>query len=193
MTGGTAIAISGHGFISGATVSLGDSPAIDVTVVSSTSLSAVTPPGIEGSVNVLVNNPTGESAMLPGGFTYTSESSPPSSLSVREISPAAGPTSGGTTVRIVGSGFVEGAAVTFGDTRADEVVVLDDQSITARTPARAAGAAHVIVTNPDGQSGTLPNGFTYTDETYTGTTITITSSGAAPKEIQIPGLVVSSR
>lgn len=185
-TGGTAIAISGHAFVYGATVSLGDSTAVDVTVVNSTSVTAVTPPGLEGRVDVVVNNPTGESAMLPGGFTYTSDSSPPSSLSVREISPAAGPTAGGTTVRIVGSGFLEGTSVTFGDTRGDEVVVLDGEAIAARTPARSAGAVDVIVTNPDGQSGTLTGGFTYTDETSAGTTITITSSGVAPKEIQTP-------
>ncbi len=34
-------------------------------------------------------------------------------------------------------------------------------SITATTPARGAGAADIVVTNPDGQGGRLAGGFTY--------------------------------
>ena len=39
--------------------------------------------------------------------------------------------------------------------------------MTASTPARAAAAVSVSVTNPDGQSGSLANGFTYTAVTET--------------------------
>ena len=44
----------------------------------------------------------------------------------------------------------------------DGVTVASSTSITATTPAHAAGAASVVVKNTDSQSGTLTNGYTYT-------------------------------
>ena len=41
--GGTAVTITGTGFLAGATVSLGGTPATGVTVVNSTSITATTP------------------------------------------------------------------------------------------------------------------------------------------------------
>src|SRR4029077_16747530 len=42
------------------------------------------------------------------------------------------------------------------------VTVVSSTSITATTPAHAAGAVDVVVTNTDAQGGTLTGGFTYT-------------------------------
>jgi hypothetical protein len=42
------------------------------------------------------------------------------------------------------------------------VVVVSATQITATTPAHAAGAVNVVVTNPDTQTGSLSNAFTYT-------------------------------
>jgi hypothetical protein len=42
------------------------------------------------------------------------------------------------------------------------VNVVNGATITATTPAHAAGAVNVVVSNPDNQSATLGNGFTYT-------------------------------
>ncbi|HJQ71510.1 MAG TPA: IPT/TIG domain-containing protein [Blastocatellia bacterium] len=81
---------------------------------------------------------------------------------VNAVTPNTGPTSGGTAVTITGSGFQSGASVTFGGTAATNVTVTNAAQITANTPARSAGSVNVVVTNPDGQSGTLTNGFTYT-------------------------------
>jgi len=78
------------------------------------------------------------------------------------ISPVSGPAAGGTSVTITGTGFVTGAAVTFGGTAATGVNVASATSITATTPAHAAGVVDVVVTNPDTQYGTIPAGFTYT-------------------------------
>jgi hypothetical protein len=68
---------------------------------------------------------------------------------------------GGTGVTITGTNFVTGATVTFGGTAATNVAVTNSTTITATTPAHAAGAVTVTVTNPDTQSGSLANGFTY--------------------------------
>jgi IPT/TIG domain-containing protein/WD40 repeat protein len=77
---------------------------------------------------------------------------------ITRISPEEGPIEGGTQVTISGSNFVDGATVTFGDVDATGVAVA---SLVATTPAHAAGAVDVTVTNPDGQSVTFANGFTY--------------------------------
>src|SRR5262249_44239699 len=80
---------------------------------------------------------------------------------VSSVTPNIGLTGGGTGVTIAGTNFVSGATVTFGGTAATSVVVVSGTQITATTPAHAAGAVTVTVTNPDTQSGSLSNGFTY--------------------------------
>ena len=68
-------------------------------------------------------------------------------------------------MEINGTDFVSGATVTFGGLAATGVNVASPTAIEATTPSRApgdgAGAVNVVVTNPDGQSGTLSRGFTY--------------------------------
>ncbi len=81
---------------------------------------------------------------------------------VRGIGPSSGTVSGGTSVSITGTGFLSGATVKFGGTAATGVSVASSTSITATTPAHAAGAVDVVVTNTDSQSGILSGGYTYT-------------------------------
>jgi hypothetical protein len=153
--GGTAVTITGTNFVSGATVTFGGTAATNVTVVSSTSITATTPAYAAGVVNVMVSD-SGGSATLTNGFTYVG--SPPT---ISKISPNSGSTNGGTAVTITGTNFISGATVTFGGTAATNVTVVSSTSITATTPAHAAGAVNVVVTDSSG-SGTLTNGFTYT-------------------------------
>jgi len=87
---------------------------------------------------------------------------PAAAPTVSSIAPVSGTTAGGTSVTITGTGFVSGTTVTLGGAAATAVTVVSATSITATTPAHAAGAVNVTVTNPDGQSGTLNSGFTYT-------------------------------
>jgi len=88
--------------------------------------------------------------------------------SVTSVAPTSGPAVGGTAVTLTGTNFVSGASVSFGGTTATNVVVASNTSITATTPAHAAGTVNVVVTNPDGQSGTLTSGFTYTSNQQPG-------------------------
>lgn len=80
---------------------------------------------------------------------------------ISAIDPNTGPAAGGMTVTIKGMGFANGAGVTFGGVAATAVTVAGDTSLTAVTPAHAAGAVDMAVTNPDKRSGILRNGFTY--------------------------------
>jgi phosphatidylserine/phosphatidylglycerophosphate/cardiolipin synthase-like enzyme len=156
-TGGTSVTITGTNFVSGASVTIGGTAATGVVVSNSTTITATTPAHAAGAANVTVANSDGQSATLAGGFTYNSPPAP----TVTSVSPNTGPTSGGTAVTITGTNFVASATVTLGGTAATNVVVTNSTTITATTPAHAAGAVNVVVTNTDNQSGTLANGFTY--------------------------------
>jgi hypothetical protein len=116
-------------------------------------MTATTPAGSTGAVTVAVTL-NGKSGSLANGFTYVVVPT------VSSVSPNNGPTTGGTAVTITGTNFAAGATVTFGGTAATNVVVVSGTSITATTPAHAAGATTVTVT-VNSQSGSLSNGFTY--------------------------------
>ena len=62
-----------------------------------------------------------------------------------------------------------------GGTSAAGVTIVSATSITATTPAHAAGAVSVVVTNTDAQIGTLTNGYTYIDPNNPAPTITAIS------------------
>jgi hypothetical protein len=129
-----------------------------------------------------------------GSDTPTGPTSPPVSVgpTVLGISPASGPTSGGTPVTISGANFATGATVTIGGVAATNVSVAGSTSLQATTGARAAGAADVTVT-VDGRSSTLASAFTYvtlppptitsisptSGSTAGGTTVTLTGTNFA--------------
>ena len=70
--GGTAVTITGSNFAAGATVSFGGVPATNVAVVTSTSITAMTPAHAAGAVTVTVTNPNGQSGSLAGAYAFTS-------------------------------------------------------------------------------------------------------------------------
>jgi hypothetical protein len=108
--GGTAITITGTGFAAGATVRFGAAAASSVSVASGTTITAMTPAGSAGAVDVTVTNADGLNGRLAGGFTYTAPAPPPppppSTVVTITITPAGvSPTditiSPGTRVRFV--------------------------------------------------------------------------------------------
>jgi hypothetical protein len=166
LTGATSVTITGTGFLSGATVTLGGAAATNLTVTSGTSIMATTPAHALGAVDLVVTNNDSQSATLAGGFTYVNPAP-----TVTGISPASGPAAGGTSVTITGTGFAAGATVTLGGVAATGVTVVNATSITATTAAHAGAVVNVVITNPDTQSGTLTNGFTYVNPAPTLTSI----------------------
>ena len=66
--GSDAVTITGSGFAGGVQVLFGSTPALDVTIVSSTELVVVTPPLPAGPVDVTVTNPGAPPTVKPGGF-----------------------------------------------------------------------------------------------------------------------------
>jgi len=158
--GGTAVTITGTNFLSGATVKFGGTTATNVSVTSGTTITATTPAHAAGTVDVVVTNTDGLSGTLSGGYSYTSSGG--GAPTVTGIGPSSGTANGGTAVTITGTNFLSGATVKLGGTTATNVSVTSSTTITATTPAHAAGTVDVVVTNTDGQSGTLTGGYTYT-------------------------------
>lgn len=159
--GGTSVTISGTNFQSGVTVSIGGVLATSVVLNNSLSLTCKTGTNTAGAKNVVVTNPDGQSGTLVDGFTYVAPGNP--NPTVISVSPNSGTTAGGTAVTITGTGFLAGATATFGGTPLVSSVLISSTSITGITPAHAAGAVNIVVTNSDTKSGTLSSGFTYVE------------------------------
>jgi hypothetical protein len=157
--GGNTVSITGTSFSSGATVMFGSTPAINVVVNSSTSITATAPAG-SGSVNITVSSLQGTSAANDSDI-YTYE--PPPTLT--SLSLSSGPIAGGTSVTITGTGFVSGMTVSFGSNLATNVVVASSTSLTATSPAGTSiygGMVNVLVTTVNGTSAILSaDQFTY--------------------------------
>jgi hypothetical protein len=89
---------------------------------------------------------------------YPDKTTPPV---VAAVVPNTGPAAGGTAITVAGIGFTGATAVTVGGTAATAVVVVDANTITCTTPAKAAGTYDVRVTTPLGtstaQTGTADN------------------------------------
>ncbi len=103
-------------------------------------------------------NSQGKATSNPATLTVN----PPPTIT--SIVPSSGPTAGGTSVTIKGTGFGTTTAtntVTIGGAAAS-VTAASAISLTVTTPARSAGAASVVVTNTtDGLSVTDAGGYTY--------------------------------
>jgi IPT/TIG domain len=68
--GGTVLTLTGTQFVAGATVSVGGMSATNVSVTSSTSITATTPAHDAGQVSVTVTNPDGGTVTLLNAYTY---------------------------------------------------------------------------------------------------------------------------
>ncbi len=144
--GGAPVSISGSGFLlaqpTGA-VKIGATNAT-YTIQSDTRIWATTPANAAGTYDITVTTPSGTSATSSADqYTYVA---PPT---VSSISPAAGPTTAGTKVTIIGTNFTHAWGVTFGEKSALGYAVNSDTQITATAPA-GTGTVNVGVTTAGG-------------------------------------------
>ncbi len=137
---------------------------------------------------MVVTNTDAQSGTLNNGYTYTVTNPAPT---VTAITPNSGTANGGTPVTITGTGFLAGATVSLGGTAATGVTVVNSTSITATTPAHAAGTVNVVVTNTDAQAGTLANGYTYSTSTGGGGPVTFVQMNAADPQSSIASVPVA--
>jgi hypothetical protein len=158
--GGTVVTLTGTNFVSGATVRVGGAAATGVTFVSATQVRATTPAGTAGARDVQITNPGGQSATRTGAFTYTSSTT----VTITSVSPASGPTSGGTVITITGANYVlgSGGEIRVGGVMCSNIQYISSTQLRATTPSGTAGARDVFIRNPNGQTVTRTGGFTYT-------------------------------
>jgi len=157
--GGERVTVYGSGFTEDAVVLVGGRPALQVAHIDDNTLSAVTPEGLPGKVDVHVS--TGEGVgRLQLGYEYVGETLPVSSAEIDAVTPEHGPVAGGTAISLSGSGFKSGAAVRVGALAATDVRVESATRITARTPIGSPGAATIRIIQ-SGAASELVDGFVY--------------------------------
>src|SRR3989442_1224297 len=157
-SGGTPVTISGTNFQSSATATVGGVALTGVSVTGPTTLSGTTGAHAPGTGNpVVVINPDSQSATCACTYTYDPAPAP----TVTTISPANGPSAGGTLVTITGTAFQAGATATIGGVTLSAASVLSDTTLTGTTGTHAVGTVSVVVTNPDTQSGTCACTYEY--------------------------------
>ena len=121
----------------------------NVTVVSASQITATTPAGSAGTVDVTVTTPGGTSATGAADH-YTYVNAP----TVTQVAPPAGPLAGGTNITITGTNLTGATTVSFGSTAATNFTINGATGITATAPAESAGTVNITVTTPGGTSAT---------------------------------------
>lgn len=157
--GGTTVTITGSNFAAITAVKFGTIAATSFTVISSTSITAVSPAEPTGTVDVTVQSTSGTSTTtIADQFTFTNPAP-----SISGLSTSSGPTSGGTTITISGSQLSSVTGVLFGSVPAASYSINSNGTITAVSPAEAAGTVDVQVTSSNGTSArTSLDQFTFT-------------------------------
>lgn len=176
--GGTVTTISGSGFTGATGVNFGDAPATDVVIVSDTEITATSPAGT-GSVPITVVKPGGNITSNGVDFTYVADNTTPAGPVIDSFDPTSGPSTGGTTVTIIGSGFDGTTGVNFGNTPGTDVNVVSDTEITVTAPA-GTGSVPITVLNPNGNVTSTDN-YTYTGVADNGGTDP--DGGATPVDV----------
>ncbi len=151
--GGTMVTINGTGFTGATAVDFGNNSAMILSISSSgTSLTAVSPAGTSGPVDVTVTAAGGTSATSIGDlFTYVAV--PAAAPKVTGISPIVGSVSGGTVVTIMGTNLGEPMVIEFGTVPVTSVIsVTATQIVVFSPPATSAGPINVSVATLAGTS-----------------------------------------
>jgi len=153
-TGGNVITITGLNFKGASTVLFGGLGATLVKAVNDTTITCKTPVTLTaGPVDVIVRTGGGPSNTF-SSFMYIT---PPV---ISNILPPAGNKAGGNIVTITGTNFTGATSVLFGKAASTNITVVDDTTLTCRTPINPAGAFGVIVRTGGGPSNTFAS-FTF--------------------------------
>ncbi len=146
--GGTQVIISGANFTESddTSVTFDGLPAAQVTVLGSSTITAVTPAHSAGPVNVRVINRRG-TARLSRGFTYYEPGSATRQPVLGNVSPGSGSVLGGTSVTLTGTNFTPETSVSFGSQEAP-VTFINGNTLRVFAPAASTiGAVDVTVRN----------------------------------------------
>jgi alpha-tubulin suppressor-like RCC1 family protein len=161
-SGGASVTITGTALTGATAVSFGANAASQFTVDSATSITAVSPPGTSGSVDIGVTTASGSSPSSSHDlFKYEAPT-------LAGVSPANGSALGGTSVTVTGSGFAIGSGTTvfeFGKAPATAVECSSTSSCTLITPAaKKPGALDIVAAVGKSKSKKNPPADQYTYE-----------------------------
>ena len=161
--------LTGNGFRAGMQVRFGGVLAALVSVdPGGTSAVVTTPAHAAGTVDVTAMTPGGTGTLV-NGFTYAA------TQALTSVAPDEGPTTGGQTVTLTGTGFGAGMQVRLGGQLATGLNVVSSTEAAVITPAHAAGVVDVSVSTTGG-SASLPGGYTF----VLAPTITVVAPGEGP-------------
>ncbi|QKJ28573.1 IPT/TIG domain-containing protein [Mucilaginibacter mali] len=147
---GTTITINGYNLGGVTSVTIGEVPALNFNVLSSTTITAVVGPGYDNIISF--KGPGGDSPSYQARFTITNLPAP----TITSFSPTSA--TPGSTVTITGTDFTGATAVNFGGVAANLFTVVSPTSITAVVgPGGASGDVSVSTYSGTGAKG----GFTY--------------------------------
>jgi hypothetical protein len=109
---------------------------------------------------VIALDSTGEHVFLSDSHGLTVLTLAAAPLAIGSVSPSLVPATGGTIVKVRGSGFQIGSTVIIGGKSAS-VSFVDANTLQVTTPANPSGAALMIIQNPGGESYTLGEAVLY--------------------------------
>jgi streptogramin lyase len=171
VAGGNTVTVTGS-HLAGASIKVGTQAATGVSCTA-TSCAATVPAGSLGTVDVVATTSAGSSATSPSDqYTYLAPA--PAAPTVTAVSPATGPSDGGTAVTVTGTNLTDGS-VWFGTAAASGSC--SATSCTVTSPQSGAGVVHVRVSTAGGTSAKVDaDRFTYVGSGATASTTTVTAT-----------------
>ena len=172
--GGTSVLITGSKFTGVVSVYFGSTSAASYIFNSDTSITAVSPAGTTGTVDITVTNATGTNGTSSlDYFTYY----PPPTVTGLSLSYGIS----GTVIVITGTQFTGMSGVKFGSASVTSPTLNSSIQITATAPTNSAGTYDITITTPGGISAiSSADQFTYvTTPTVTGLSPTNGTTGTS--------------
>ena len=162
---GQKVLIKGHRLSSVASIKLGPYEVNDFDFTSSGDIEAVVPLAGKEKINkpIVVNeisleSPLGLAQLRSVKFAILS---PDPSPRIKQVIPPVIPRSGGTLLKIKGSGFQSRSKVTIAGLKCGNLSWINSRELQCYAPPHSAGEVDLTVTNPDSQIATLSPAFHY--------------------------------
>jgi len=179
----TQVTVSGTNFQPGASVQIGAGPTT-ILAASATQIRLSVAAQPAGSVDVTVTNPDGSKAVLAKAFTFTT------GPIIYQLSPNMGPAASSTVVTVSGGNLQRDSTITVAQKPASIQFYFSGGLLTIEVPANPADpqgtpvSGDVKITNPDGQSLTLPKAFTWIQSSGSSSDRSVSLAGSGLCQLQ---------
>lgn len=183
--GGTVVTLTGEGFSSTTKVWFGDYEAEEVVYINESSITALAPKNILGTVAITVKDQLWESPAqwtftLDNAFSYTGD---PLAPVLESPDPSHGPP--GRTIVLRGSFFFGQPLVTLGDYTVTDTILLSSHELSFTAPSLDYGLYDLTIKNPDNQTAVLIKEFEISREYKNTPIIPLTSYAHVSDTLEI--------